>query len=97
MLPYLRARRELMALKGVGRKVADCVLLFAFGRYEAVPVDVWIRRIMERHYPGPYHPGRYNEIARYTREYFGRYAGYAQQYLYCAREEVAGKPGRNEG
>jgi N-glycosylase/DNA lyase len=96
-LPYIQARRDLMTLKGVGRKVADCVLLFAFGRYEAVPVDVWIRRIMERHYPGPYHPGRYDEIARYARGYFGRYAGYAQEYLYCARDEVAGKTRRDEG
>jgi N-glycosylase/DNA lyase len=49
-LPYEQARRELMKLKGVGPKAADCILLFAFQKYEAFPVDVWIRRIMNEHY-----------------------------------------------
>ena len=49
-LPYEEARRELMKLHGVGPKAADCILLFAFQKYEAFPVDVWIRRIMQEHY-----------------------------------------------
>ena len=49
-LPFEEARRELMKLKGVGPKAADCILLFAFQKYEAFPVDVWIRRIMQQNY-----------------------------------------------
>ena len=39
-----------MKFSGIGPKAADCVLLFAFQKYEAFPVDVWIRRIMCEHY-----------------------------------------------
>jgi N-glycosylase/DNA lyase len=89
-LPYLEARKYLLRLKGVGPKVADCVLLFAFGKYEAFPVDVWIARIMRQCYGRP-DLTRYEQIARTGREYFGRYAGYAQEYLFCNREALATK------
>ncbi|MDP3565366.1 MAG: DNA glycosylase, partial [Methanoregula sp.] len=49
-LPYEAARKELMTLHGVGPKAADCILLFAFQKYEAFPVDIWIRRIMLQNY-----------------------------------------------
>ncbi|MDO9323427.1 MAG: DNA glycosylase, partial [Methanoregula sp.] len=49
-LPYENARKELMKLNGVGPKAADCILLFAFQKHEAFPVDVWIRRIMQQNY-----------------------------------------------
>ena len=49
-MSFEAARRELMKLSGVGPKAADCILLFAFQKYEAFPVDVWIRRIMQQHY-----------------------------------------------
>jgi N-glycosylase/DNA lyase len=88
-LSYEEARGFLLRLKGVGPKVADCVLLFAFGKYEAFPVDVWIARIMQKYYAGQ-DPARYDKIARAGREYFGRYAGYAQEYLFCDRERLVG-------
>jgi N-glycosylase/DNA lyase len=87
-LPYDDARKYLLRLKGVGPKVADCVLLFAFGKYEAFPVDVWIARIMHRCYGRPDLTG-YEQIARAGRDYFGRFAGYAQEYLFCNRESFA--------
>jgi N-glycosylase/DNA lyase len=76
-LPYCEAKKKLMELPGVGAKVADCVLLFAYGKYEAFPVDVWISRAMKRYISA-------NEIktAEFARNYFGKYAGYAQQFLY---------------
>lgn len=79
--PYLKAKEALMRLDGVGQKVADCVLLYSAGRFEAFPVDVWIKRIMEDiYFKGKKTPeGRIREFAM---EYFGEYAGYAQQYLY---------------
>jgi N-glycosylase/DNA lyase len=86
-LDYDEARRDLMQLKGVGPKVADCVLLFSFGKYEAFPVDVWIARIMQRHY-GVREKEGYEQISRRGREYFGLYAGYAQEYLYGDRERL---------
>jgi N-glycosylase/DNA lyase len=91
-LPYDEARRELMRLHGVGPKAADCILLFAFQKYEAFPVDVWIRRIVQQHYlpalslNGPMTNREYDAIRCFAREHFGEYCGYAQEYLYAARE-----------
>jgi N-glycosylase/DNA lyase len=91
-LPFEDARRELMKLKGVGPKAADCILLFAFQKYEAFPVDVWIRRIMQQNYlpdlstGSPLTGRKYDTIRRFAREHFGKYCGYAQEYLYAARE-----------
>ena len=91
-LPFEDARHELMKLKGVGPKAADCILLFAFQKYEAFPVDVWIRRIMQQNYlpdlstGSPLTGRKYDTIRRFAREHFGKYCGYAQEYLYAARE-----------
>ena len=76
--PTLRAR--LMRLKGVGRKVADCILLFAFNREDVFPVDVW----MERVYYENYSPNKLSrdKIATELVNRYGRLAGYAQQYLF---------------
>ncbi len=89
-LPFEEARRALMQFRGVGPKAADCVLLFAFGFFEAFPVDVWIRRIVAETYLPDLTgrsctPAEYERIRRFARDYFGEYAGYAQEYLYCAR------------
>jgi N-glycosylase/DNA lyase len=90
-MPFEAARRELMKLSGVGPKAADCVLLFAFQKYEAFPVDVWIRRIMQQHYIRNLRTTtgltswEYDNIRRFAREHFGEYCGYAQEYLYAAR------------
>ncbi|QYZ79630.1 8-oxoguanine DNA glycosylase [Methanofollis formosanus] len=92
-LPYPEAKTELLRFPGVGPKAADCILLFAFQQYEAFPVDVWIRRIMRRAYlphlneSGGMSPKEYEEIASFARRHFGRYAGWAQEYLYCVRED----------
>lgn len=50
-LPIEEARQELMKIKGIGAKVAECSLLYGFGRVEAFPVDVWVKRIMSELYP----------------------------------------------
>jgi len=91
-LPYEDARRLMMKFSGIGPKAADCVLLFAFQKYEAFPVDVWIRRIMREHYlPALSNDSaltgwEYDTIRRFARKHFGEYCGYAQEYLYAARE-----------
>jgi len=91
-LPFEDARRELMKLKGVGPKAADCILLFAFQKYEAFPVDVWIRRIMQQNYiktlstTSTLTLWEYDTIRRFAKNHFGEYCGYAQECLYAARE-----------
>ena len=76
------ARAALCELPGVGEKIANCVLLFAYDRLDAVPVDVWIARVLnETYFAGrPKVPLR--ELKSFAAEYFGSYAGYAQQYLF---------------
>lgn len=69
----------LMGIKGVGPKVADCVALFAYGHLEAFPVDVRIGKSVERLYGVT---GSYKKVSGFGREKFGRYAGYAQEFLY---------------
>jgi N-glycosylase/DNA lyase len=77
--PTHEARELLCRLPGVGRKVANCVLLFAYERLDTVPVDVWIARILRAMYPGN---STILELERISHRRFGRYAGYVQQYLF---------------
>jgi N-glycosylase/DNA lyase len=80
-LPVEAARAELMTLPGVGRKIADCVLLFAYGFPSAFPVDVWIIKALQQ----LYFPRRRVAMARlhhFAGTHFGPHAGYAQQYLF---------------
>lgn len=80
-LPVEVARNQLMALPGVGRKIADCVLLFAYGFQSAFPVDVWIMRALQRLY-FPQRQVRQQRLHRFAATHFGPHAGYAQQYLF---------------
>jgi N-glycosylase/DNA lyase len=83
-------RKKLIELPGVGPKVADCILLFAYHRRETFPVDVWIKRVMETLFIGEEVAKK--EIASYADKYFGDYAGFVQQYLfYYGRENAIGK------
>lgn len=74
-------RKMLMTIKGVGPKVADCTMMFSFGRCETFPTDVWVKRIMsELYFNG--REASVKEIHQKAEECFGDYAGYAQQYLF---------------
>ena len=85
LLPYKDAKKELMKIKGIGTKVADCILLFSFGMTEAFPVDVWVQRTMRSLYLGEEATNK--AIETEAAKLFGKYAGFAQQYLfYYARE-----------
>ncbi len=75
------ARNELIALPGVGPKIADCVLLFAYGFPSAFPVDVWVMKALRGLYFPRRKPTR-SRLQRFTQTYFGRHPGYAQQYLF---------------
>lgn len=76
-----RAREALVGLPGVGPKIADCVLLFAYGRQDAFPVDVWVLRALRCLYFPNRHPSA-RTLDRFTATHFGANAGYAQQYLF---------------
>lgn len=77
---YAKARDELMKLPGVGPKVSDCILLFSMGYYEAFPVDVWIKRIMQYFYLAP--DVSLKKIEEYAQDRFKELAGFAQEYLF---------------
>ena len=79
---YEETRRLLTAEFGIGKKVADCVCLFALGHVEAFPVDTHIRQILETHYPEGFPFGRYEG-----------YAGILQQYLFFAELKKEKKKG----
>ena len=74
-------RESLMQIKGVGTKVANCVMLFGLQRYESFPVDVWIKRIMEYLYFDGKDTSK-EKIEQFGVERFGAYGGFAQQYLF---------------
>ena len=84
-LPTDECHVALKAFKGVGAKVADCIMLFSMGKKSAFPVDVWIKRAMIHFYVAP--DVSLNKIRVFGREKFGELSGLAQQYLfYYARE-----------
>ena len=80
-MDYDSCIKELMTIKGVGEKVANCVCLFGLGKKEAFPVDVWIKRIMETMYFDGVDTPK-DKIAAFAKEQFGELGGFAQQYLF---------------
>ncbi|OUQ38390.1 hypothetical protein B5E67_05200 [Faecalibacterium sp. An122] len=77
-LPLAEAKAKLMEVRGVGPKVADCVLLYGLGRWEAYPIDVWIRRADQTLFTA-----RVKDPAAYLNRKTGGYAGIAQQYIFA--------------
>ena len=80
-LDYAEAHADMMKLRGVGGKIADCVLLFAYGFDSAFPVDVWIERALQRLY-FPRRRASEQRLRRFAATHFIPHAGYAQQYLF---------------
>jgi N-glycosylase/DNA lyase len=79
--PVEEARARLMELPGVGRKVADCVLLFAYGFQSSFPLDVWVFKGLRQLYFRN-RQVRAARLEKFVTTHFGPYAGYAQQYLF---------------
>ncbi len=96
--PYEAAHAELVTLPGVGPKIADCVCLFGLRFDEAVPVDTHIWALARELF-GPATPARtltpatYRRVSALYRERFGRFAGWAQEYLYHWRRVKLGRAG----
>lgn len=84
-LTYERAREELQKIYGVGQKVADCILLFGFGKYAACPIDTWMKKALETLYGVRfYNMGDYH---RFAQKKWESYSGYAQQYIFYYMRE----------
>jgi len=93
---YEEAKEKLLSIYGIGNKLADCILLFSLEKTEAFPIDVWIARSIYSYYRALLNqesfkldfkstklsPNKYNLLSKIMRQHFGKYAGYAQQYLY---------------
>ena len=84
---YEEAREELLRLRCVGCKIADCVLLFSMDKDQAFPVDTHIRKVAVQYYLPEFKqktltPAVYQAIVDFFQGRFGRYAGWAQEYLF---------------
>jgi N-glycosylase/DNA lyase len=80
-VPYREAREKLMSLSGVGKKVADCTLLYSLDFLQAFPMDTWIRKGLQKIYFKGKKAGE-KTMEEFVSSHFGPYAGYAQLYLF---------------
>jgi N-glycosylase/DNA lyase len=81
-LPDESLRGRLCELPGVGAKVANCVMLFAYERLRAFPIDVWIERVLKQKYFPRKRKVTAQQLRAFCETYFGEHGGYAQQYLF---------------
>jgi N-glycosylase/DNA lyase len=103
---YDDAKTELLKVYGIGNKIADCILLFSLEKLEAFPIDVWITRALSHHYNWllscykkkensnrnkKINYDQYITFSETIRKYFGKYSGYAQQYIFYHMRQNAGK------
>lgn len=92
---YEGARNLLTALDGVGEKVADCALAFAFDKREAFPIDRWVMRALVEWYGAPEKLSP-QKTASWARERFGQDGAYVQQYLFH-RQRLSARAGGSSG
>ena len=78
---YEEAKAALIKIKGIGDKIADCISLFSLNKLNAFPVDTWIKKGMTEQYFENKKTSD-NEIRAFANNYFGRFSGYANQYLF---------------
>ena len=92
---YHNAKKMLTKVSGIGNKVADCILLFSLEKLEAFPLDRWMLRILQKYYSKEFQiPTKtitektYENLHNDIVEYFGCYAGYAQQFLFKMERDL---------
>lgn len=100
---YVKSKQEIMKLSGVGEKIADCILLFAFDKVEAFPMDTWIIKLLQKKLGqmiipdselkinDKFTPSQYRLVSNKIRDHYGKYSGYAQQFLYYSIREENGR------
>lgn len=91
-LPDEPLRASLCELPGVGAKVANCVMLFAYERLRAFPIDVWIERVLRQKYFAGKRKVTAVQLRAFCESYFGEHGGYAQQYLFHHARKGSGAP-----
>ena len=91
---YFDAKKKIRIIPGIGNKVADCILLFSLDKLESFPLDRWIIRILEKYYSKKFQidtktitEKQYDILHEKIVDYFGPYAGYAQQFLFKMERE----------
>ena len=94
-IKYSQAKELLLKLPGIGDKVADCIMLFSLDKLNAFPLDTWVIKILQKYYSGNFcidkktiSKKRYEDVHQNAVEYFGRYAGYSQQFLYKMERDL---------
>jgi len=94
-IDYHTAKEELTKVFGIGNKVADCILLFSLEKLEAFPLDRWMLRILQKYYSKEFQISTktltektYDQLHENIVEYFGSYAGYAQQFLFKMERDI---------
>jgi N-glycosylase/DNA lyase len=92
-LPDSELRKQLCALPGVGPKIANCAMLFAYERLRAFPIDVWIERVLRQHYFWRRKKMTAQRLRQFSDTYFGEHGGYAQQYLFHHARVASRKSG----
>lgn len=93
---YLTALETLKKIRGIGNKVADCIALFSLDKMEAFPIDRWTQRILLKYYKKiftditekPVTEKNYEKLHEEIVDYFGPYAGYAQQFLFKMERDL---------
>lgn len=100
---YTESKLEIMKLCGVGEKIADCILLFSLDKLEAFPIDTWIIKILQEYLENmlvaspdlkinnKLSPNQYKVVSKKIRDHYGKYSGYAQQFLYYNIRERNGR------
>ena len=91
---YFDAKKKIRIIPGIGNKVADCILLFSLDKLESFPLDRWMIRILEKYYSEKFQidtktitEKQYDILHEKIVDYFGPYAGYAQQFLFKMERE----------
>ncbi|MDE1764351.1 MAG: DNA repair protein [Thaumarchaeota archaeon] len=93
---YRTALETLKTVKGIGNKIADCILLFSLDKLESFPIDRWTQRILQKYYPKIFDSSggksltekKYANLHKKIAEYFGPYAGYSQQFLFKLERDL---------
>lgn len=88
-LPTDELRKELISIKGVGPKVADCAVLFGFHRADSFPADTWIEKVYKEDFGGKLNDRK--KISEYFVNLFGENSGYFQQYLFYYKRSTEAK------
>ncbi len=95
-MDYKSALETLKTVRGIGNKIADCILLFSLDKMESFPIDRWTQRILQKYYPAIFDgmhgksltEKKYSSLHKKIIEHFGPYAGYSQQFLFKMERDL---------